>query len=167
MIPIICNTPHPNSPKPKRNAADVKHYLKEELRGLILNGTFLILRGSDVQIYTRFFGSYFILGLTKGYPYLNKESRLAVQNDADMESTCIVTKVRTVQRSSQRIILFRSPAKPHLAVFTRDTTQANIQIKHDLERNVFIQAPTDMGLSHDSVLPVVRPLSLSTAKSRT
>lgn len=45
-----------------------------------------------------------------------------------------------------------------MTAFTRDITQAYIQIAHNLERNVFIEAPAEMNLQHDVVLKVVIPL---------
>ena len=131
---------------------------KSELNGLINDGTFIPVHESTIRPTARIFNSRFVDELKKVGDQLKKKSRLVAQNYADIGATSIPTKAPTVQRFSQRIALCIAACLPHLKPFTRDITQAYIQSHTDLEREVYIRAPRELGLPEGYILKVVKPL---------
>lgn len=79
--------------------------LREELEGLLRNGTFKPINTSDVPKGAKIFGSRFVDEIKKAAHGLRKKSRLVSQNYADEVATMIATKAPTIQRFSQRAAL--------------------------------------------------------------
>ena len=130
---------------------------KTELQGLIVDGTFEVVHKSLVGN-SRIFGSRFIDELKYVGDTEKKKSRLVAQNYADVEAASIATKAPTVQRFSQRVALSIAASLPNMKVYTRDVTQAYIQSRSRLEREVYIRAPKEMELKDGYVLRVIKPL---------
>ena len=122
------------------------------------DGTFIPIKEEDIKGEPRIFGSRFVDELKKVGDRLKKKSRLVAQNYADDDATAIATKAPTVQRFAQRVALSIAASYPELIPYTRDITQAYIQSHTDLERDVYIRAPKELGLQPGFVLKVVRPL---------
>ena len=131
---------------------------KDELSGLLRDGTFKPIRLTDIPTTARIFGSRFVDELKKVGDRLRKKSRLVAQNYADDGAASIATKAPTVQRFSQRVALSLAASMPPLEAYTRDITQAYIQSHTQLERDVHIRAPNELGLPPDYALKVVKPL---------
>ena len=125
---------------------------------MINDGTFIPVKASTLEPNTRIFGSRFVDELKKVGDDLRKKSRLIAQNYADEGAATIPTKAPTVQRFSQRIALSIAASISHMNTYTRDITQAYIQSQTQLERDVYIKAPDELGLDEDYVLKVVKPL---------
>ena len=129
-----------------------------ELEGLVKDGTFVPIHERDIVGSPRIFGSRFVDELKKVGDGLKKKSRLVAQNYADEHAGYIPTKAPTVQRFSQRIALCIAASLPKMDLYTRDITQAYIQSHTELEREVYIKAPPELGLAPGYVLKVVKPL---------
>lgn len=116
---------------------------------------------SDLHKHTRVFGSRFIDELKQADQGLLCKSRLVAQNYSDDGSkniNNIATKEPTIQRSTQRLVIIIAAPMNHMTAFTRDLTQAYIQNKSYLERDVKILTLKDVGLEPGTILKVVRPL---------
>lgn len=145
----------------KRKKIDVKDFEKsrrQELDGLIKNGTFIPVDKKDIPEGARVFGSRFIDEIKRAGQGQRRKSRLVAQNYSDEAATTIATRAPTVQRSSQRLLLSLAISVDGMTAFSRDITQAYIQSDRNLERDVFIKAPSELNLPIDTVLKVVRPL---------
>jgi len=79
-------------------------------------------------------------------------------NYNDLGALKISTKSPTVMRISQRLIVSLAPCKPKLKAYLRDMIQAYTQARTKLERQIFLEAPTEMRLQPDEVLLVEKPL---------
>ena len=114
---------------------------RDELDGLLKDGTFVPVKLSNVPESSRIFGSRFVDEIKKVGKGLRKKSRLVAQNYADNDAASIATKAPTVQRFSQRVALSIAASLPTLVPYVRDVTQAYVQAHTNLERRVFIRAP--------------------------
>ncbi|KAF1969469.1 hypothetical protein BU23DRAFT_476918, partial [Bimuria novae-zelandiae CBS 107.79] len=129
-----------------------------ELNGLLERGVFKIIDKADVPTGTRIFGSRFVdqekhEGTEKAF---EKSRLVSAYKDAGKRS--ILTQAPTIQRASQRIILSLAITIPNLHLYTRDISQAYTQSTTSLTRDIFIHAPTEMGLGPDAILQVLLPL---------
>ena len=116
--------------KVKKGSAEeraFKQSRKDELDGLLKDGTFKPVHESTIKGSKRIFGSRFIDELKRAGDILKKKSRLVAQNYADEDATYIATKAPTVQRFSQRVALSLAASFPKMKTYTRDITQAYIQ----------------------------------------
>lgn len=75
-----------------------------------------------------------------------------VQAFNDLEKKHILTQAPTIQRASQRIILCVSLKLQNLKLYLRDISQAYVQSKSKLTRNIFIRAPIEMGIGPNYAL---------------
>jgi ribonuclease HI len=131
---------------------------EKELRGLLERGTFVVVkreRASGKRIYgTRFVDAVKSYGTSEAVT----KSRLVVQAFNDRASRQVLTGAPTVQRFSQRLLLSMAACFPDMKLFTRDVTQAYIQAETELTREVYVEAPSEMGLTDDEILLVRKPL---------
>lgn len=58
---------------------------------------------------------------------MRKKSRPVAQNFGDEDASGIATKAPTIQRFSQRILLFLAASIPENKVFSRDVTEDYVQ----------------------------------------
>lgn len=132
---------------------------KEEIKGLLDNGTFEIVKKSSVEKGARIYGTRFVDAVKTVNNVEKLRSRLVAKNYDDNASTLISTKAPTVQRVSQRIALSSAAtnSKSHKS-YLRDITQAYPQSNDPLQRKVYLKPPPEMGLSDDDVLLAVGPL---------
>lgn len=131
---------------------------KQELKGLLMNGTFLPMDRAEIPHNTRVFGSRFVDELKRAERGLRRKSRLVAQNYSDEGATQIPTKAPTIQRATQRLVMSLAASIEDMTPFIRDVTQAYVQSRSKLERDVYIKAPTELDLPPDTVLKVVKPL---------
>lgn len=89
---------------------------------------------------------------------MKKKSRLVAQNYTKKGAATITTKELTVQSFSQRLTLCLAASVEGMLTYTRDVTQAYIQFKTELEREVYIRAPKEPFFPQGQVLRVVKPL---------
>lgn len=83
---------------------------------------------------------------------------MVAQNYSDEEPTSIPTKAPTVQRFSKRTVISIITSLPYLRTNTHEITQEYIQSHTELERSVYIRAPSQHGLPPGYILKVVKPL---------
>ena len=132
---------------------------RKELDGLMERGVFKVVAKKDIPTGTRIFGSRFVDQVkNKGTVNAYEKSRLVVQAYNDDGKRFILTQAPTIQRASQRLILALALMIPGLDIYIRDISQAYTQSTTRLSRNVFIKAPTEMGLESGNILQVVLPL---------
>lgn len=144
--------------KEKQAAVTYEDSRMAELKGLVDDGTFRPVKLTTLKKDQRIFGSRFVDDLKRVGESLKRKSRLVAQNYSDDEATCIPTKAPTVQRFTQRLAMALASSLPGTTTYTRDVTQAYIQSKTNLEREVYIRAPKELGLPADYVLKVEKPL---------
>jgi Cu2+-containing amine oxidase len=85
--------------------------------------------------------------------------RLVIQTYNDHDKTLMLTQSSTIQRMSQRIILALTACiMSDCHLYLRDITQAYVQSKTSLNRQFFIRPPSELNLSKNSILRVVKPL---------
>lgn len=77
---------------------------------------------------------------------------------ADEDATSSDTKAPTAQGLSQRVALSIDAPLPNLIPYTQDITQEYFQSHTDLEREVNIRAPRELGLPPGFVVKVLKPL---------
>jgi hypothetical protein len=98
------------------------------------------------------------LGTDKAF----EKSRLVVQAYNDQDKNLILTQSPTIQRVSQRIILALAltlqQKQPANAIYLWDISQAYVQSNTHLNREIFIHPPSELGLSKNSILRVIKPL---------
>lgn len=85
-------------------------------------------------------------------------SRLVAQNYREIFSREIPTKSPTISRFGQRLALCIAAMYPTHIPYVRDITQAYIQSKDNLLRQVYLRPPEEMNLSEDAILLAVKPL---------
>lgn len=141
-----------------KEAAMFAQTRRDELNGLVQNGTFRPIKRSDVPNGSRIFNARFVDEIKRAGEGLRKKSRLVSQSYSDEEATTIPTKAPTVQRLSQRTALSIAASDDSLEATLRDIIQAYIQALSNLMRRVFIHAPKEMELGDDYVLEVIKPL---------
>lgn len=129
-----------------------------ELKGLVDDGTFEVVKESDIPTGTRIFNSRFIDELKKADKGLRLKSRLIAQTYGDEEAASIATKSPTMQRFAQRVMMSIAASQKSMTLYTRDITQAYVQSRTKIERTVHLRPPMEMGLSEGVVLKVVKPL---------
>lgn len=75
------------------------------------------------------------------------DKRLLVeQNYCDEDPSEIATKVQTIQRFSHLLPLRLACSMPGMKLFICDITQDYLQSQKDLEREVIIRAPPELGI---------------------
>ncbi|KAI1003445.1 hypothetical protein K3495_g4764 [Podosphaera aphanis] len=147
--PVKTNAPKPNFEDPRR----------KELNGLLESDVFEIVQRKDIPLGTRIFGSCFVDTIKhEGTPNAFEKSRLVVQAYGDTDKKQILTQAQTIQRVSQRLILCIAQIFPIYEIYVRDISQAYTQSQTQLVRKIFINAPSEMGLDHESILRDRLPL---------
>lgn len=131
---------------------------KDELDGLLRNGTFKPIKRSQVPTISRIFNARFFDEIKRAGEGIRKKSRFVYQSYSYEEATTIPTKAPTVQRLSQRTALSIAASKDDLDAILRDIIRAYIQAISKLTRRVFIHAPKEMRLSDEYVLEFIKPL---------
>lgn len=131
---------------------------KKEWLGLLENGTFKIVKRSNVPKGTRIYGCRFVDSVKTVRGEQFDKSRLVAQNFMDLAALFIATKSPTISKLGQRILFALAACFPELAVYLRDITQAYIQAKSSLERTIYLEPVPEMGLSEDEVILVLKPL---------
>ncbi|POS82075.1 hypothetical protein EPUL_006366, partial [Erysiphe pulchra] len=131
---------------------------QKELDGLILRGVFEFVDIQAVPPGVRIFKSRFvdILKLA-GTPQAFEKSRLVIQGYNDSEKSKVLTQSPTIQRSSQRL-LFPIGLIKGLNFYTRDITQAYIQSKTSLPRDIFVTPPVELNHPPNFLLKILKPL---------
>jgi hypothetical protein len=86
-----------------------------------------------------------------------EKSRLMIQAFNDFEKKKILTQAFTIQRMSQRLILVLTACINH-DLYLRDITQTYVQSSIDLNRDFFAYFSSELNLSNDCILKVVKSL---------
>ncbi len=86
-----------------------------------------------------------------------EKSRLVVQIYNDHDKALMLTQSSSIQRMSQRIILALTVITKH-DLYLRDIIQTYVQSKISLNRAFFIRSFSELDLSKDSILRVVKSL---------
>jgi hypothetical protein len=84
--------------------------------------------------------------------------RLVIQTYNDHDKTLMLTQLFIIQKISQRIIFVLTACTFHCHVYLRNITQAYVQSKISLNRTFFIRSLSELDLSKDSILRVVKSL---------
>lgn len=100
---------------------------KEEMHGLIDNGTFEILAKCSTDENTSIFELRFVDSIKHGNGGVCYKSRVVAQSYGDEQSATIATKAPKVQRLKQCLLLSLVVSLGHMTVITRDITLAYIQ----------------------------------------
>jgi hypothetical protein len=135
-----------------------------EVLGLIAKGVFEITTKSDVPGGSRIFNSRFVDEVkNKGTKKAFTKSRLVVQAYNDDEKRIILTQSPTIQRISQRIILYiAAMIGDTTRLYLRDISQAYVQSTTSLNRDFYIKPPRELvahlNLQEGAILKVIKPL---------
>lgn len=141
--------------KPQPNFASSR---QKELDGLILRGVFEFVDIRAIPPGVRIFKSRFVDTLKlAGTPQAFEKSRLVIQGYNDSAKSEVLTQSPTIQRSSQRL-LFPIALIKGLDFYTRDITQAYIQSKTSLSRNIFVTPPVELNQPPNVLLKILKPL---------
>lgn len=116
-----------NVTKGSKEEKDFKKTRTVELNGLIKDGPFLLINISKLPSSKLVFGCRFIDELQKVGDQLKRHSWLVAQNYSDHGSTWNASKVPTVQRLLQSVVLSIDILLLQINAYARDITQANIQ----------------------------------------
>jgi hypothetical protein len=109
----------------------------------------------DVRIFNfRFVDEIKHSGISDVY----EKFRLVIQAYNDHDKTLVLTQSSTIQRMSQRIFLALTACISDCHLYLRDITQAYVQSKILLNRQFFIRSLSELDLSKDSILRVVKLL---------
>jgi hypothetical protein len=84
--------------------------------------------------------------------------RLMIQTYNDHDKTLMLTQSFIIQRMSQRIILVLTACTFHCHLYLKNKTQAYVQSKMSLNRAFFIRSFSELDLSKNSILRVVKLL---------
>jgi hypothetical protein len=88
-----------------------------------------------------------------------------IQAYNDHEKALMLTQAFTIQRMSQRIILVIAASINH-HLYLRNITQTYTQSKSSLNRMFFIRSSSDLNLSDDAILRIIKSLyDVSEAKA--
>lgn len=117
---------------------------KPEIKGFINNGTFTVLKMTDVPSGTRLLGACFIDELEKSNHGVFFKSRLVAQVYSDSGVAHISIKAPTVQLYSQRILCALGASFPGMKAFLRDITHAYVQSESCLELEFDLKPPAEM-----------------------
>jgi hypothetical protein len=137
---------------------------QKEIDGLLEKGAFEFTHSSAVPDGTRIFGSRFVDEIKNpGTEKAFEKSRLVVQAYNDKGKDAILTQSPTVQRASQRVVLalamtLKDNKNNPLSLYLRDISQAYVQSRTPLIRDIFARPPPELGLDKGTILKIVRPL---------
>lgn len=120
-------------------------------------GTFEPIIESKIVSSPLILRSRFIDELKKLRDRLKKKIRLVEHIFADEDAAFIATKYPIVKRFSQRVSLSIYSSIPSLKSCNRDITKLYIQSHSELEREVHIRVPLEMGLTPGYLLNAVKP----------
>ena len=141
------------------NTKEIEFARKRELVGLTKAGVFQIVNRSTVPKGKRIYGTRWVDTIKQNTDGSNRyKSRLVSQNFRDYDARHIPTKAPTISRFGQRLALTISAMHSDGQANVRDVTQAYVQSKTDLGRDIFLQPPTEMHLLNGKVLLAVKPL---------
>lgn len=143
----------------ERNNQDFSESRKAELQGLEKANVFKVVNRNAVPVGSIICGTRFVDVLKKKDDgSVVAKSRLVAQNYCDKQAIHIPTKAPTISRCGQRLGLCIAAMNPDADSYIRDVTQAYIQSKTSLERNVYLQPPSGMNLSSEKVLLAIKLL---------
>jgi hypothetical protein len=133
---------------------------RKEINDLLEKRVFELIIIDAVLRNVRIFNSRFVDEIKhSGTPDVYEKSRLVIQAYNDHDKTLVLTQSPTIQRMSQRIILaLTACTMSDCHLYLRNITQAYVQSKTPLNRQFFIRPPSELNLSKDSILRVVKPL---------
>jgi hypothetical protein len=132
---------------------------KRELDGLKEQKVFHITPRNTVPPGVRIFGTRWVdTSKTNEDGSSRKKSRLVAQNYNDYDARSIPTKAPTISRMGQRLALCIAAMHTNSDAYVRDVTQAYLQSKTELERDVYLEPPPEMALPESMVLKAVKPL---------
>ncbi|OXV09105.1 hypothetical protein Egran_03132, partial [Elaphomyces granulatus] len=131
---------------------------QKEIDGLIAKGVFEIATNEDNT--GRLFKSRFvdeIKGKATNCPF--EKSRLVIQAYNDDGKREILTQSPTIQRVSQRIVLCIA-ASTEFDLYLRDVSQAYVQSKTNLNRDVFAKPPKEIAdtFPPNAIMRIEKPL---------
>lgn len=107
---------------------------------------------------TPIFGARFVDELKKVVQGLKCKIRLVAQKYTEKGSKIIPTKATTAHRFIELLSMSVAASLTKMKGYTRDLTQAYIQSKNRLERDVYIRPPPELGLAARIELKVLKPL---------
>ena len=129
----------------------------KEIKGLLARGTFTVVPASDAAG-QRIYGGRFVDEVKEaGTPHAYEKSRFVVQGFNDRDHG-LLTHAPTVHRASQRICLALCAQDPSFRLFSRDISQAYLQSKTAIQRDIFVRPPVEMDLPAGKLLRVDRAL---------
>ena len=132
---------------------------QREIRGLMDAGVFEIVDRDQIPQHTRIYGTRWVDVVKKGPDGREiQKSRLVAQNYRDFNAKHIPTKAPTVSRMGQRLALTVAAMQSNGIAFVRDVTQAYVQSKSELERDVYLRPVPELNLPSGKVLRAVKPL---------
>lgn len=131
---------------------------KDEIDGLLRDGTYVEVQYNNMIREPRIFGSRIFDELKRVVKHLRRKSRLVAHDSAGEGASTIATKAPIVQRFIQRLSLCLAASTPEMMTYTGYVTQPYIQSHTPLERDVYIRAPSEMRLETECVLKGFRPL---------
>lgn len=146
----------------RAQAEDFKHAKMKEVNGLKGRGLWKKIKRTDRTEDGITIGGRFILSLKNyGTPAEQAKVRYVAQEYNDRDQPYIVHDMATLRASSIRLIL--STAAYHgLRLFSHDVTQAYLQSKYELSRQIYIQPKKEdmylFGLQDGELLHLIKPL---------
>jgi hypothetical protein len=129
---------------------------RKEINDLLKRQIFELIIISKMLKNVRIFNSRFVDEIKhSGTSQAYEKSRLIVQIYNDHEKTLMLTQAFIIQRMSQRIILVIA-ASINYHLYLRDIIQIYTQSKSLLNRMFFIRSFSDLNLSDDAILRIIK-----------
>jgi hypothetical protein len=132
---------------------------RKEINDLLKRQVFEIITISEVLKNVRIFNSRFVdeikhLDISQAY----EKSKLMIQIYNDHEKILMLTQASIIQRMSQRIILVITASMNDCHLYLKNITQTYTQSKSLLNRMFFIRSLSDLNLSDDAILRIIKSL---------
>lgn len=128
------------------------------MSGLIQDGTFVEMSEDYIEGTPRICGSCSIDELKNAGENLRSKRRLVAQTYGNEGAATFATKTPTVQRFSQRLVLFIEAFFPGMAPYTRKPTETYIKSHIPQERDVYIRPPRELDLDLGQAFKVLKLL---------
>lgn len=130
-----------------------------EVKGVLDENVFEIVDRTNIPRGCRIYGTRWVDSLKpKEDGSVLEKSRLVAQNYRDFSARNIPTKAPTISKMGERIALTIAVMHPEGEAYIRDITQAYVQSKSELEREVYLEPVPEMNLPATKVLRAINPL---------
>lgn len=139
-------------------ASMFKKPIKKEIDGLIAQNTWKVVCRDEVPDKANILRGRFVLAIKdEGTEREVWKARFVVQGHRDNLKKSLVHDI-TVARQHSIKLLIGLASIFNFRLFSTDVTQAYLQSKESLQRNIFVKPPKEFGLQTNELLKLLKPL---------